>query len=142
MDAVLARSDSRPADNPISWIGFNGTMHEVCRFDFFVNDEHYGSLEIDGAEVGIYSRWRSTAYFCCACGDVWGRVVQHREKTGIASFWPVPRACEKHSDQWGISGSLLDSDFESFIPLLPEALAAREAILHINYYYTTGDNLE
>lgn len=116
-------------------IPWDGTMHELCRFDFFVHGEYYGSLQLDGAEVGIFKRWRSVAYFCPACGEIWGRIVQNREQ-GVSHFWPVPRACEKHTEAWEVAGSLLDSDFEAFIPLLPEPLALREAILHINDYYT------
>lgn len=112
-------------------------MHEVCRFDFFVHGEHYGSVELDGAAIGIFSRWHSQAYFCGACGEVWARVVQNRT-TGVEHFWAVQRACEKHFDRWEVPGSVLSRDLEAFIPGLPEALALREAILHLNSY--TGDD--
>lgn len=114
-----------------------GTMHAICRFDFFVHNEYHGSCEMDGAEVGIYLRWKSIAYFCGKCGEVWGRIVLAREGEGEPYFWPVPRACEKHFEQWDLAGSLLGSDLTALIPLLPAPLAAREAILHLNDY--TGD---
>lgn len=111
-----------------------GTAHEVCHFDFFIEGEHFGTIAADGAEVGIRSRWRSLAFFCASCGDVWARIVLTRSAGRSETFDCRQVACAKHYDQWNLAGSVLGPDLDAFVQYLPAALAAREFSLHLNEY--------
>jgi hypothetical protein len=77
--------------------------------------------------------WRrmSVAYFCPECGEVWARLPILNSKGELEIFEVSTVACEKHSDQWNVPGSLLSQGLESLLELMPYEAVKREFNLYL-----------
>ena len=119
------------------WTDQDGTLHEPLLARIFVGQEYLGSFSWDpGAHPETHWRRFGTAYFCPVCGEVWGRVVFQRADETQLPFTVDTVACERHTDQWNVPGSLLEGDVEGLLYSLPARALVREFMLHLKQ---TGD---
>lgn len=67
----------------------------MARQDFFVGTKHLGFRLIPDTRIipGLEVRWHeSHVYFCCRCGEIWGRLL-HEKATYYQCTY---RECARH----------------------------------------------
>lgn len=133
LSSVSPSSSSRPGTSPaLWWVEANGTLHEQCKVLVFIGRAFLGEFPFDpGAHPEMRYRRSGAAYFCRACGEIWARLVLVDMQGRQEAFEVEVVSCEKHYDQWAVSGSLLAGNLEALLPLLPLAAARREFMIHL-----------
>lgn len=96
-------------------------------------DQYLGEFHSIGAKRAC-SDWSSRAYFCCECGEVWGRRVSLNDDGSPRPFRALYATCRKHQDPWSIPGALTTLDFTpEYNEFSPEFLQ-REFELLLNHF--------
>ena len=114
------------------WVDGDGTAHEECKLLFFIRNNCLGEVAFDpGDWPALRYRRTGLAYFCRSCGDVWARVALVNHHGQIQDFEAFHVGCERHWDQWNISGSLLAGELEALLDLLPAPVLKREFLIHL-----------
>jgi hypothetical protein len=115
-----------------------GTMHEICQLMFVVGNDILGIREIDvGEEAQLGYRRGGVVFVCRHCGQPWAWIILNDSKGHQTSFAEIADvACERHPDQWNVSGSLLGGYRNwAYQRLLPPLALKREFILHHNKFF-------
>lgn len=103
----------------------------MARASIFVSGRSLGTFEVPlfySDRTGTVPV-RSVAYFCAACGDIWGRIVI----PGSGATQCRYRPCEKHGDG-RLSQSAWPSEPSTYItPAWPRAALERELDLELAY---------
>lgn len=116
------------------WTSPEGTAHERCTLLTFIKDRFLGESLIDPGETPEMGYRRGgVAFFCTSCGEIWGRLVLVSSEGEQTPFDKVERvACDKHYDQWEVSGSLLSGyRNEGYLKYLPLEAVKREFIIYL-----------
>ncbi len=116
------------------FIDSSSTAHECCSLLFFVGNSFLGESSIDPGDAPELGYRRGGVLFCCTtCGDLWARIVLVNANGKTAPFAEVSRvACEQHSDQWEVAGSILSGyRNEHYLKYLPEQALRREFEVHL-----------
>lgn len=106
-------------------------------FKVWVEGVDYGYVQ---TERLCHSTDQSVAFICTECGwRVWG----YREYPNRPQWDRFYIGCEKHADDYGVPGSVMDDLwYEHDLKDFPPALLAREAKLHLQYYAEKGPSLD
>jgi hypothetical protein len=112
------------------WTDDDGTLHEECKGLVFIGSNFLGEFFFDpGAHPELRYRRTGVAYFCSFCGDTWARLVILNSEGSSMPLEPRRCSCEKHEEPWGIAGSLLITELEGLLDILPEPAVKRELML-------------
>lgn len=129
---LLSQSQSSPGTRSGYWVEGDGTAHEQCRVLIILGSRGLGEFAFDPGEwPTLRFRREGVAYFCSICGDVWARLVLLDHQGRAKPFEARSVSCEKHWDQWNVSGSLLAGELETLIDLLPPEALRRELLVHL-----------